>query len=178
MSDSGWAASTRWAHLGLGDFDFTLRRETSDRQVEHFLDAPPKSAGGLVMQAWDGSQNMTARVANFQARWERQKGRFVTLSVTGNGTGVAFAAPTLATPWEYGVTLPPELIPAEDAPAYCPALVEWNINPALVRRTYGALTRSTFNSVWLLVCIQQFRTVWGANATDTFAVHATFPLAR
>lgn len=178
MSDTGFGYSVRWPALDLGDMDFVLRRESADRELEQYLDAPPRKTTGLSFLAFDASQDMTARVASLVMRWERQKGTFVTISASGKGIGVALAAPTVTTPWSFGITLPPEIIPAADAGAYSPALVRWDIQPAaFFHFASGAVVKRPSDQRWMIVAPDEWAG-WGGSAADVFSVHATFPAAR
>jgi hypothetical protein len=182
VSDAGWGHAIRWPMLALGeDIDFVLRRETADRELEHHLDAPPRIWGDpfIQMLAYDDSHNMTSRINGFVARWERQQGRFATFQAVGVGSGVAFIAPTSSVPWEYGVLLPPELIPLEDVTGYCPALVEWFVNPAVTsQHLYGAVTKRPSDGRWIVATRRNFGAAWGGTVNDVFSVHATFPTAQ
>lgn len=179
MSDAGWGHAIRWPMLALGeDIDFTLRRETSDRELEHYLDAPPRIDPSPGMKAYNDAHDMTSRIDNFVVRWEMQQGRFVTLQASGNGNGTAFIEPASSVPWEYGILLPPELVPSEDVAGYCPALVEWQVTPAVGEsRRYGAVAKRS-DGRWIVATRRIFGAVWGGSTTDWFSVHATFPVAQ
>lgn len=182
MSDTGWGQAIRWPMLDLGDADFVVRRELVDRDLEQWLDSPPQTYSGFSFLTFDSSKDGTASLTSPVVRWERQRGRFVTVAVSARGGGGALTAATTRDPWEYGVTLPPGVTPMELLAGYCPALVQWYVVPGEVPNlslteevSYGAVVKRPSDGRWLIVAPSAVFLGWGASTGDAFTVHATFP---
>jgi hypothetical protein len=103
VSDPGFAYSSRWFQLGpVAPVETITHLEERDRELEQYLDAPAQVvAVPRLIQTTSPFTDVTASVSSLTARWERQRGQWVSFEAQGLGsTGV----PT-------GVVLPLEVPP-------------------------------------------------------------------
>lgn len=104
MSDVGFAYSSRWWQIpGLVHESTVTQLELRDRELEQYLDAPARVHPARIIATTSPFTDVTASVSDLTARWERQRGQWVSFEAQGVGGPGAFGG--------YAVTLPPEAPP-------------------------------------------------------------------